>query len=67
MQFGVFNGISGIIPASPGEGCAPLTAPVRCVGVGADEQRDMELLCWVSDDEDDLRESEETAVGLPLP
>lgn len=67
MLFGVFNGIGGVIPASPGEGCALLTAPVCCVGVGADQQWDVELLCGVSDDEDDLRESEETAVGIPLP
>lgn len=67
MLFGVFNGLGGIIPASPGEGCAPLAAPVGCVGVGADQQRDVELLCRVSDDENDLRDSEETAVGIPLP
>lgn len=67
LPFGAFNGISGVIPASPGEGCAPLTASVRCVGVGADQQRDVELLCRVGDDEDDLRESEETAMGVPFP
>lgn len=44
--------------------CLALTAPVCCVGVGADQQWDMQLLGWVSDGEDDLGESREVVGGL---
>lgn len=43
--------------------CLALAAPVRCVGVGADQQRDVQLLGWVSDGEDDLGESKKGVRG----
>jgi len=43
----------------------PLTAAIRRVGVGADQQRDVQLLGRVGDGEDNLGESEETAASIP--
>lgn len=64
VLFESFNSISQIPRGTGVRMCLALTAPVRCVGVGADQQWDVQLLGWVSDGEDDLGESREVAGGL---
>lgn len=62
VLFESFNGISQVVPL--GHWSLALTAPVCCVGVGADQQWDVQLLGWVSDGEDNLGESREAVGGF---
>lgn len=56
VLFEAFNGVGGVVVSLGGGYAFPLTAPVRGVGVGADQQRDVQLLGRVSDGEDNLGE-----------
>lgn len=56
VLFEAFNGVGGVVASLGGGHAFSLTAPVRGVGVGADQQRDVQLLGRVSDGEDNLGE-----------